>query len=95
MLKHEETDFRLMVHMKHAIDSNSSVIIWSHSADTHTHTHTHAHIFVIALASFYSTNLILDSGTGTGRKIVQISDVEIEEDNRNALISFHYFTECD
>ena len=58
-------------------------------------THTHTGMFVIALASFYSTNLILDSGTGTGRKIVQISDVEIEEDNRNALISFHYFTKCD
>ena len=43
----------------------------------------------MALTSFYSTNLILDSGTGAGRKIVQMSDVEIEEGNRNALISFH------
>ena len=43
---------------------------------------TRTHIFVIAMASFYSTNLILDSGTGAGRKIVQISDVEIEEDSR-------------
>ena len=75
MLKQEEADFRLMVHAKHAIDSNNPVIIWSNSADTYTH-------FVIAMALFYSTNLILDSGTGPGRKIVQISDVEIEEDSR-------------
>ena len=74
------------------VQSSSGHILQTHR---HTHTHTHTHIFVIALASFYSTNLILDSGTGTGRKIVQISDVEIEEDNRNALISFHYFTKCD
>ena len=79
--KYEEVDFRLMVYVKHAIDSNSPVIIRSHSADTG--------IFIMALTSFYSTNLILDSGTGAGRKIVQMSDVEIEEGNRNALISFH------
>ena len=36
MLKQEETDFRLMVHAKHAIDSNNPVIIWSNSADTYT-----------------------------------------------------------
>ena len=34
MSKHEEADFRLIVHAKHAIDSNSPVIIWPHSADT-------------------------------------------------------------
>ena len=88
MLKHEEADFRLMVHAKHAIDSKSPVIIWSHSADKD--------IFIMALTSFYSTNLILDSGTGAGRNIVRIMpDVEIEEDNRNVLISFLCFTECD
>ena len=39
--------------------------------------------------------MIYDSGTGAGRKIVQMSDVEIEEDNRNSLIGFHVFTMCD
>ena len=87
MSKHKEADFRLMVHAKHAIDSNSPVIIRSHSADTD--------IFVMTLTSFYSTNLILDSGTGAGRKIIQMSVVEIEEDKRNALISFHTFTRCE
>ena len=87
MSKHEEADFRLMVHAKHAIDSNSPVIIRWLSADTNT--------FVMALKSFYSTNLILDSGTGAGRKTIRMSDVEIEEDNRDALISFHPFTRCE
>ena len=87
MSKHEEADFRLMVHAKHAIDSNIPVIIRWLSADTNT--------FVMALTSFYSTNLILDSGTGAGRKIIRVSDVEIEEGNRNALISFHPFTRCE
>ena len=44
MSTHEETDFRLMVLAKHAIDSNSSVIIRSHSGDTD--------IFIMALTSF-------------------------------------------
>ena len=80
MSKHKEADFRMMVHAKHAIDSNSPVITWSHTADTD--------IFIVAFTSFYSTNLILDSGTGAGRKIVRMPDVEIKEENRNALISF-------
>ena len=67
---HEEADVRLMVLAKHAIDSNSPVIIRSHSVDTN--------IFIMALTSFYSTNLILDSGTGAGRKILQMSDAEME-----------------
>ena len=87
MSNHEAADFRLMVHAKHAINSNNSVIIRSHSAD--------ADIFIMALTSLYSTNLILDSGTGVGRKIIQMSDAEVEEDNRNALISFHSVTGCD
>ena len=87
MSNHEEADFRLMVHAKHAIDSNSPVIIKSHSAD--------ADIFIMAFTSLYSTNLILYSGTGVGRKIIQMPDAEIEEDNRNALISFHFVTGCD
>ena len=87
MSKHEDADFRLGVHGKHAIDSNSPVIIRSHSGDTE--------ISIMALTLFYSANLILDSGTGAGRKIVRMSDVEIKEDNRNALIGFHAFTRCD
>ena len=59
---HEKADFRLMVHAKYAIDSNSPVIIRSHSGDTD--------IFIMTLTSFYSTNSILDSGTGAGRKIL-------------------------
>ena len=49
----------------------------------------------MALTSFYSANLILDSGTGAGRKIVRMSDVEIEEDNKNVLIGFHAFARCE
>ena len=70
MSTHEEADVRLMVLAKHAIDSNSPVIIGSHSVDTN--------IFIMALTSFYSANLILDSGTGAGRKILQMSDAEME-----------------
>ena len=80
MSTHEKADFRLMIHAKHAIDSNSPVAIRSHSGDTD--------IFIIILTSFYSTNLILNSGTGAERKILRMSDVEMEEDNRNALLVF-------
>ena len=64
MSKHEEADFRPMVYAKHAIDFNSPVIIRSHYGDTD--------IFIMALTLFYSTNLILDSGAGAGRKIVRM-----------------------
>ena len=85
---HEEADFRMMAHVKHALThSNSPVIARSHSSDTD--------IFIMTVTSFHSTNLILDSGTGVGRKIVRMSDVEIEEDDRNANIGFHGFTGCD
>ena len=87
MSTQEEADFRLVVLAKHAIDSNSPVIIRSHSGDTD--------IFIMALTLFYSANLILDSGTGAGRKIRHMSDVEMEEDNRNASIGFHTFTGCE
>ena len=70
---HEEPDFRLMVLAKHAIDSNSPVIIRSHSGDKS--------IFIMALKSFYFANLILDSGTGARRKILQRSDAEMEVEN--------------
>ena len=70
MSTHEEADYRLMVHVKHAIDSKNLVIIRSHSGDTD--------IFIMALILFYSANLILDSGTVAGRKIVRMSDVKIE-----------------
>ena len=70
MSTHEEADFRLMVLAKHAIDSNSPVIIRSHSGNTN--------IFIMALTSLYSANLILDSGNGAGRKILQMSDAEME-----------------
>ena len=76
MSNHGQEDFRLMVHVKHAINSNNPIIIRSHSAD--------ADIFIMALTLFYSTKLILDSGTGVGRKIIQMPDAEIEEDNSNA-----------
>ena len=70
MSTHEEADFRLMVLAKNAIDSNSPVIIRSHSGNTN--------IFIMALTSLYSANLILDSGNGAGRKILQMSDAEME-----------------
>ena len=50
MSTHEEADLRLMVHVKHAINSNSLVNIRSHSG--------HTDIFIMAL-KFYSANLIL------------------------------------
>ena len=65
MSAHEEVDFRLMVHAKHAIDSNSPVIR-SHSGDTDT--------FIMLLTSFYSANLILERCSGAGRKIVSMWD---------------------
>ena len=83
---HEEADYRLMVHEKHAIDSKNLVIIRSHSGDTD--------IFIMTLILFYSANLILDRGTVAGRKIVRMSDVKIEENNRNALIGFQAFIRC-
>ena len=87
MLTHEEAEFRLMVHANYAINSNSPFIIRSHSGDRE--------IFIMASTSLYSANLVLDSGTGAGRKILRMSDVETEEDNRNAMIGFHVFTSCD
>ena len=45
MSTHEEADFILMVRGKHAIDSNSPVIIRLHSENTE--------IFIMALTTFY------------------------------------------
>ena len=49
------------------------------------------------MTSFYLTSLIIDTGTGARKKIVQEERlyVNIEEDNRNALIGFLVFTGCD
>ena len=42
----------------------------------------------MALTSFDSVNLILNSGTGAGRKIVRKLDAEIEEDNDKCIDPF-------
>lgn len=52
-----------MVHTKKAVNSNSPVIIRSYSGDTD--------ILIMAVTSFYLTSLIIDTGTGARKKIVQ------------------------
>ena len=77
-----------MVHVQHAVNSTSPVIARSHSGDTD--------IFVMVVRFFYSTSLILDTGSDARRKIVQEKRLCVNNDqvDRNALIGFHAFTGC-
>ena len=70
-----EADFRLIVHAKQAVNINSLLIIRSHLG--------HTYIFMVALRSFYWSILILNTGTGAGKKMERIWDVGNEESNRN------------
>ena len=75
---HGEAYFRLIVHAKQAVNINSLLIFRSHLGHTYT--------FMVDLRFFYWSILILNTGTGAGKKMVRIWDVRNEESNRNVWL---------
>ena len=84
----EEADTKVILHCLHILHQNSnvSVILRSPSADTD--------IFILTLALLHDHrgNVFIDSGSGTNRKVIDISNVELENTMRKALIGLHAFT---
>ena len=86
----EEADTKVILHTIHALSETPSlkVVIRSPSADTD--------IFVIALGVINERNRVyLDYSVGKNRKGSWLSDIDIPEEKRNALIGFHAFTAND
>ena len=85
----EETDTRMMIHVKHAAASYRNVVVISEDTD----------VFVILL-SFHSqipTRILLRKGKGNAVRLIDISRLGtiLGQDVCQALIGVHAFTGCD
>ena len=63
-----------------------SIIVRSHSGDVD--------IDVLFLAMFVddSNKIVLDYGTGKNRKVLKLSDVNMDSDKKPGLVGFHALT---
>jgi hypothetical protein len=84
----EEADTKVVLHTNHVLRNHGDgeVIIRSHSGDID--------IAVIALSHFIDNGerVILDSNTGTSRKVFKMTDIDLTPAQKAALIGFHAFT---
>ena len=85
---HEEADTRLLLHAKHAAESNSSVIIRSPDTD----------VAIIALSLLDSLPCPVFFMTGKGRKSRMIDLLKVASSlnvSPQCLVGLHTFTGCD
>ena len=84
----EEADTKLLLQTKHALNAeqDKSIIVRSHSSDVD--------IDVLFLAMFLDDNnrIFLDYETGENRKVLKLSEVNMDNEKRSALVGFHAFT---
>ena len=80
----KEADTKLLLHAKHM-----SVIIRSHSGDVDIN------ILFVCMFQDESDRIYLDYGMGKSRKVIKLSDIDMDTDKKTALIGFHAFTRND
>ena len=87
----EEAGTKLCLYTQHALATNANGIVYarSHSGD--------ADINVILISKILdnSERVILDFNKGRHRKVLQLADVEMTDDEKKALIGFLAFTSND
>lgn len=84
---HEETDTRIPLYIKHAIDLGFKyTVVRSPDSD--------AFFILLAFASSLAIIIYLDTGTGKGRQLVNVSVIadEIGEEWCQALLALYIFT---
>ena len=63
-----------------------SIIIRSHSGDVDIK------MLFVCMLQDENDRIYLDYGTGKSRKVIKLSDIDIDTDKKTALIGFHAFT---
>ena len=82
-----EADTRLILHARHALASTKSdVYIYSPSADTDVM------VLCVSLLSDESHRVHIADGSGKRLKVYKLSDIEVDDDHRLALIGLYAFT---
>ena len=66
-----------------------SIIIRSHPGDVDIN------ILFVCMFQDESDRIYLDYGTGKLRKVIKLSDIDMDTDKKTALIGFHAFTRND
>ena len=84
---HKEADFRLVLHAQHSLKSESATLTRPHSGDTD--------IFVMVLFAFPKEPLVIDTCTLTSRKVISMTDVNVNDEELKVLIGFHAMTGSD
>ena len=84
----EEADTKVCLHAMAALRTypNKHVIIRSHSGDVDIN------ILLTSLITDSADKVFVDVNTGKNRKVLQLSDIELSSDEKEALIGFHAFT---
>ena len=84
----EEADTKLLLHVKHELNAEQHkfIIVRSYSGDVD--------INVIFLTMFLddSNKIFLGYGTGKNRKALKLSEINVDNDKKSALVSFRAFT---
>ena len=88
----EEADTRIILHCPFAAESMSadgSIVVRSPDTDVF--------ILLLAYTSEIHSRVLFDTGTGTARRLLAVTDIatELGEDVVKALPGFHAFTGCD
>ena len=84
----QEEDTKVCLHAMAALKTypEKQVIIRSHSGDVDIN------ILLTSLITGSADKVFVDVNTGKNRKLLQLSDVELSSDEKEALIGFHTFT---
>ena len=87
----EEADTKLLLRAKHALETepDMSIISRSHSGDVDIN------ILFVCMFQDESYRIYLDYGMGKSRKVIKLSDIDMDTNKKTALIGFHAFTRND
>ena len=83
----EEADTKLILHSHQILKSNETSVITlrSPSGDTDII------VLTVALLCEFRNRVLIDDGSGDNRKVMPLSNIDIEEDLVHALMGFHAF----
>ena len=84
----EEADSKVILHCCRILREKNDLIVTlrSPSGDTDIV------VLAVALLNQFKSNVILDDGNGKQRKIIRLSDIDIDDDLVKAMIGFHSFS---
>lgn len=83
---HEEADTRLLLHSKHASESNDKIIVKSPDTDVF--------VLCVAMQSAIQKDMLFMTGTGSNFRVIPIKQIvdSLDDSLRQGLLGFHAFS---